>query len=62
MTLPCELLDAIAVALEREATEHDVGQRAQLLTVARATLEAWKRGRLTTHEAAVLLRTMTQGN
>lgn len=57
MALPQELLDAIANALDREASASDVEQRARLLAATRTTIEEWLRGRLTTEEAVALLRT-----
>jgi hypothetical protein len=59
MALPPELLDAVAKALDREASASDVGQRARLLAATRTTIEEWLRGRLTTEEAVALLRTAT---
>jgi hypothetical protein len=49
--LPSDLIDAIAAILEREAQETELDSRAQLLWCARAVLEAWMGGDLSTEEA-----------
>jgi hypothetical protein len=54
--VPPELFEAVVVALDREAAEHDIGKRSRLLRTTRATLDAWLRGWLATPEAVLRLR------
>jgi hypothetical protein len=51
MSLPRELVTAVADARDREMGEGDAGRRAQQLAVLRGTLEAWLRGALSTEGA-----------
>lgn len=53
---PQELVEALASALERERGENDAQNRARILTRARAAIEAWRRGRVTTAQAVLLVR------
>lgn len=53
---PPELVEALAAALERERSEQDAQNRARILTGARAAIEAWRRGRVTTAQAVLLVR------
>jgi hypothetical protein len=55
MALPQELIDAVTVALDREALEVDIAKRAHLLAATRRTVDGWLRGRITTPQAVALL-------
>jgi hypothetical protein len=49
--LPTDLVDAITQVLDCEAHEADVDVRAEMLSRARATLQAWLGGQVTTEQA-----------
>lgn len=53
---PPELMEALASALERERAESDLQKRARILGGARAAMDAWRRGRMTTAQAVLLVR------
>lgn len=53
---PPELVEALASALERERTEGDAQKRARIVAGARAAVDAWRRGRMTTAQAVLLVR------
>ena len=57
MPLPEELLDAVGAALDRDAQQVDLRERARLLALARTAVDAWPCGRITTTEAIALLGT-----
>lgn len=58
---PQELIEALAAALERERDERDAEKRARILAGARAALDAWRRGRMTTAQAVLLVRVSSGG-
>ena len=53
---PQELVEALACALERERAEGDAQKRARIVAGARAAVDAWRRGRMTTAQAVLLVR------
>jgi hypothetical protein len=55
-SLPPELLEAVATALERERDEVDAEKREQIHTGIRAAVDGWRRGRMTIARAVLLLR------
>ncbi|HEX8795972.1 MAG TPA: hypothetical protein VF765_33715 [Polyangiaceae bacterium] len=56
MAMPPEILDAIIAVLDVEGRRNDFEARVRLLQATMATVEAWKRGRITTEQALVLIR------
>jgi hypothetical protein len=56
MAMPPEMLDAIIAVLDAESRKSDRDARIRLLEATAATFEAWRRGRITTEQALVLMR------
>lgn len=59
-TLPPELVEAVASALECERDEIDAERRERIQSTIRASIDGWLRGRMTTERAVLLLRIASQ--